>query len=79
MSESIISGTTAAHLQDLYHGAVGNTSRKYKKDWKDITSEDVKKWFEETERKEKYKNVLEREEHLINVYLDIKTRGSDNK
>ena len=71
MSETIISGSIAAHLQDLYHGAVKNTSRKYKKDSKDITSEDVKKWFEETERKAKYKNVIQREENLINVYLDI--------
>ena len=71
MSESIISGTTAAHLRNLYHGAVENTSRKYKKDRKDVTSEDVRKWFEETERKAKYKNVIEREENIINVYLDI--------
>ena len=71
MSESIISGTTAAHLQELYHGAVKNTSRKYKKERKDVTSVDVKKWFEETERKAKYKNVIQREENIINVYLDI--------
>ena len=71
MSESIISGTTAAHLQDLYHGALGNTSRKYKKDYQDVTSEDVKKWFEETERKAKKKGVIQREENIINVYLDI--------
>ena len=71
MSESIISGTTASHLQDLYHGAVGSTSLKYKKDRKDITSEDVKKWFEETERLKKRKDVIQREENIINFYLDI--------
>ena len=47
------------------------TSRKYKKDFKDVTSEDVKKWFEETERREKKKDVIQKEENLINVYLDI--------
>ena len=65
--------------QLLLNGAVGCTSLKYNIKRKDVTSDDVKKWFEETERKEKYKNALEREENLINVYLDIKTRGSDNK
>ena len=71
MSESIISGTTAAHLQDLYHGAVGATRLKYKKERKDVTSEDVKKWFEETERLKKRKGVIQREENIIDVYLDI--------
>ena len=71
MSDPIISGTTAAHLQDLYHGAVKNTSRKYNINNKDVTSERVKKWFEETERFKKRKDVIQREEHIIKVYLDI--------
>ena len=67
----MISGTTAVHLQHLYHGAVVLTSKKYDINYKDVTSELVKKWFEETERREKRKAVIQREENLINVYLDI--------
>ena len=48
-----------------------NTSLKYKIDFKDVTSADVKKWFEETERLKKKKSVIQKEEKLINVYLDI--------
>ena len=58
---------------------MGNTSLKYKIKRKDVTSELVKKWFEETERKEKLEKVIEKEEHLINVYLDIKKADSHDK
>ena len=71
MSESIISGTTAAHLRDLYDSAVKNTIHKYNKERKDVTSEDVKKWFKETERVKKSKKVIQKEENIINIYLDI--------
>ena len=69
--ESIISGTISTHLQDLYHGAVNCTRKKYNIEVKDVTSVHVKRWFEETERREKRKTVLQREEHIISIYHDI--------
>ena len=58
----------------VYQSAAENTSKKYKIKSKDVTSADVKKWFEESERFKKRKSVIQREERIINVYLDIKNK-----
>ena len=52
---------------------MGGTSRKYNIKTKDVTSELVKKYYAETRRwsNEKKDTVSQREEKLINVYLDI--------
>ena len=74
LHKSIISGTTARHLQHLYHSAAWCSNLKYKIETKDVTSEHVKKWLEETDRREKRKKDIQREEHLISVYLDVKNK-----
>ena len=61
-------GTTPRYLQKLYDKAVSCTKKKYGLVKEEVTSDIVLAWLEERKPRKKRKNMIEREEKIIEFY-----------
>ena len=64
----LLLGTTPRYLQKLYDKAVSCTKKKYGLVKEEVTPDIVLAWLEERKPRKKRKNMIEREEKIIEFY-----------
>ena len=65
-------GTTTAYLQQAHHHAADGASEKYNLTWDQVTAEVIQKYLREIETRSKQKNVIEREEQIVEIYEELR-------
>ena len=61
-------GTTTTYLQLVHNGLIGNASKKYNLTWDQVTAEVLQKYLRERKYQSKGKNIIEREEQIVEFY-----------
>ena len=67
-------GTTTNYLQLVHRNAASKASRKYELTWDQVTAEVCQKYLRERKILAKGKNVIEREEQIVELYEEFKRR-----
>ena len=67
-------GTTSTYLQLVHTSAAIGASKKYNLTWDQVTAEVCQKYLREREYQAKQKDVIEREEQIVELYEDFKRR-----
>ena len=65
-------GTTTHYLPGVHHYAAKGASKKYQMTRDQVTAEVLQKYLRERKILAKYKNVIEREEQIVEFYEELK-------
>ena len=65
-------GTTSNYLRQMHRHAAINASRKYNLTWDQVTAEVLQKYLRERKYQSKQKNVIERDEQIVEFYEELR-------
>ena len=65
-------GPTSTYLQQAHRNAAVKASEKYNLTWDQVTAEVLQKYLRERKYQSKGKNIIEREEQIVEFYEELR-------